>query len=89
MRHVRENGARNVGCIIQDVNNGNILAMASYPNFDLNDPKNIDNLIGTNLVDEKGNVLSDVITEEVANKIIEEPELGCNIATNCWFDRWR
>lgn len=32
------NGANNVGCIIMDVNTGNILAMASYPNFDLNSP---------------------------------------------------
>ena len=34
-------GANNLGCIIMDVNNGDILAMASYPNFDLNDPKNV------------------------------------------------
>lgn len=63
------NGARNVGCVIQDVNNGNILAMAGYPNFDLNDPKNVENLIGTNLVDEKGNVLSDVVTPELAEEL--------------------
>ena len=37
----------------------------------------------------KGDSFPIVITEEVANKIIKEPELGCNIATNCWFDRWR
>ena len=30
------NGAENVGCIIMEVDTGNILAMASYPNFDLN-----------------------------------------------------
>ncbi len=39
-------GARNVGCIIQDVNNGEILAMASYPTFDPNDPYNPDLLVG-------------------------------------------
>ncbi len=39
-------GARNVGCIIQDVNNGEILAMASYPTFDPNDPYNSDLLVG-------------------------------------------
>lgn len=34
-------GSYNTGCIIMDVDTGNVLAMASYPNFDLNDPKNI------------------------------------------------
>lgn len=32
------NGANNVGCIIMEVDTGNVLAMASYPNFDLNSP---------------------------------------------------
>lgn len=32
------NGANNLGCIIMEVNTGNILAMASYPNFNLNSP---------------------------------------------------
>lgn len=31
-------GANNVGCIVMEVNTGNILAMASYPDFDLNSP---------------------------------------------------
>lgn len=34
-------GANNIGCIVMRVDSGEILAMASYPNFDLNDPKNI------------------------------------------------
>lgn len=34
-------GANNLGCIIMDVNNGDVLAMASYPNFDLNNPKDL------------------------------------------------
>ena len=34
-------GANNLGCIIMEVNTGNVLAMASYPDFDLNDPKDI------------------------------------------------
>ena len=48
------NGANNVGCVIMDVNNGDVLAMASYPKFDLNDTKNTDNLIGMPRVDERG-----------------------------------
>ncbi len=31
-------GANNVGCIVMDVNSGEILAMASYPDFNLNTP---------------------------------------------------
>ncbi len=34
-------GAYNIGCVIMECNTGNILAMASYPNYDLNDPYNI------------------------------------------------
>lgn len=42
------NGAENIGVIIADPNNGEILAMASSPNFDLNDPKNIEGIEGLN-----------------------------------------
>ncbi len=31
-------GANNVGCIVMNANNGEIYAMASFPNFDPNDP---------------------------------------------------
>ncbi len=48
------NGANNIGCVIMNVNNGDVLAMASYPKFDLNDTKNTDNLIGMPRVDERG-----------------------------------
>lgn len=41
------NGAQNVGCIMMRVNTGEILAMASYPTYDLNDTKNPASLIGT------------------------------------------
>lgn len=34
-------GSTNSGCIVMNPNNGEILAMASYPNFDLNSPKDI------------------------------------------------
>lgn len=30
-----------------------------------------------------------VITEEVVNKILKDPEYGFSIATNWWFNRWR
>lgn len=34
-------GACNVGCIMMEVDTGNVIAMASAPGFDLNDPKDI------------------------------------------------
>lgn len=34
-------GSTNTGCIVMNPNNGEILAMASYPNFNLNTPKDI------------------------------------------------
>ncbi len=49
------NGANNVGCVIMDVHTGDILAMASYPGFDLNNPRDTAPLIGMPAVNEKGN----------------------------------
>lgn len=34
-------GSTNTGCIIMNPNNGEILAMASYPSYDLNSPKDL------------------------------------------------
>lgn len=49
------NGAENVGCIMMDVNSGEILAMASYPTFDLNDVRNTNSLIGSMMVEQVTN----------------------------------
>ena len=35
------NGADNIGVVIMDPNNGKVLAMASYPDFDLNNPRDL------------------------------------------------
>lgn len=59
------NGAEHVGCIIMEVNTGRVLAMAEYPNFDLNDTRNTENLIGMPLVDEKGLRTGEYVTREV------------------------
>ena len=73
------NGANNVGCIVMDVNSGQILAMASYPNFNLNDTKNADSLIGSKLVSKDGSVsLNDlnsiVITEENKDELLSDED---------------
>lgn len=48
------NGANNIGCIIMDVNSGEVLAMASYPVFDLNDVRNTEALKGMRLLNAEG-----------------------------------
>ena len=74
------NGANNVGCIMMDIHTGDILAMASYPGFDLNNPRDTSNLIGMPAVDEKGNKLKGesvfdsgvYITEEMLSEFSDE-----------------
>lgn len=46
------NGAENVGCVMMWVDTGEILAMASYPTYDLNDVRNTDRLIGSRLIEQ-------------------------------------
>ncbi len=48
------NGAEHVGCIIMDVDSGDVIAMANYPSYDLNDPRNTAPLIGAREVDSMG-----------------------------------
>ena len=68
------NGAYNVGCIIMEVDSGEILAMASYPNFNLNDARNTENLIGMPLLNEKGEKTGEFVTPE-SLPVIEEQNL--------------
>jgi len=63
------NGAENVGCIIQEVDTGNILAMASYPFYDLNDTWNEEALIGGVLVNEVGNRTGNYITRDLLDSM--------------------
>lgn len=68
------NGAEGLGCIIMEVNTGNILAMADYPNYDLNDTRNKQNLIGMPLLDNKGNKVkpTEYVTQESLNSMDDE-----------------
>ncbi len=68
------NGAYNLGCIIMEVDSGEILAMASYPNFNLNDARNTEKLIGMPLLNEKGEKTGEFITQE-SLPVIEEQNL--------------
>lgn len=66
------NGANNVGCIIMRVDTGEILAMASYPNFDLNNPRDTNALIGMPILDEKGQKTGEYLTQESLDAIESE-----------------
>ncbi|MBR5798608.1 MAG: cell division protein FtsI [Lachnospiraceae bacterium] len=68
------NGAYNLGCVIMEVDTGEILAMASYPNFDLNNARDTQNLIGMPILNEKGEKTGEFITEETL-PVIEEQGL--------------
>lgn len=59
------NGAENVGCIIMEIDTGRVLAMANYPTYDLNNPRNTDNLIGMPLVNDKGSRTGEYVTREI------------------------
>lgn len=65
------NGAENIGCIVMDPNSGSVLAMASYPVFDLNDVRNTENLIGMPLLDKDGKrVKEDGVAQYVTQESI-------------------
>ena len=76
------NGANNIGCIIMDVNNGEIKAMASYPTFDLSDPYNTDALLGMPLLTDSGELTGDYISKTTLSLLSEEERLQA--LTSLW-----
>ena len=74
------NGAENTGCVMMNVNTGEVLAMASYPPYDLNDVRNTDSLLGTRLLEEVTNAAGykeirktdTIITQEVLDTLSED-----------------
>lgn len=80
------NGARNIGCIMMDVNTGDVLAMASYPNFDLNDTRNPEKLIGNLLYDAEGKKDEEgrVITEENIGEVLADENVLYQNLNNLW-----
>ena len=75
------NGAKNAGCIVMDVDTGEILAMADYNSYDLNNPYDTDALIGTNLLvkDENDRLIE---TDTVLTSDNIESSLSDNDVTN-------
>lgn len=80
------NGANTVGCIIMDVSNGEVLGMANYPNYDLNDPRNPDRLIGSKYVGEDGKVAydADIITQENAGELLQDEDAKYRNLNQLW-----
>ncbi len=72
-------GARNVGCIIQNVNTGEILAMASAPTFDPNDPYDSDRLVGMPVLDDTDSPTYEYLTSED----VETTNSSLVICTRC------
>lgn len=83
------NGAENVGCIIMEVNTGRILAMASYPVFDLNNTTDISAMVGNVLVDEKGERTGQYISRELAEQMLEEAEVDNTVLYRNLNNLWR
>jgi len=69
------NGSNNTGCIIMDVNSGEILAMASYPVFDLNDTRNLEALIGMRMLDAEGQKTEEYINAENLSVLENDTEI--------------
>ena len=80
------NGARSVSCIMMDVNSGEVLAMASYPNFNLNDVRNTEHLIGSPLYTEEGKINAEgtVITEENIDEVLQDENVLYQNLYNLW-----
>lgn len=68
------NGANNIGCVMMRVNTGEVIAMASYPVFDLNDTRNTEVLIGMPILDEEDKRTGEYINEENLRALEQDGE---------------
>ena len=70
-------GSTNTGVIVMDPNNGEVLAMASYPTFNLNDPRNTDNLdIKVELDPEKFGLMNGILDGNTDISEMDDSELA-------------
>ena len=84
------NGAENLGCIIMDVNSGEILAMADFPGYNPADYMNTDPLIGCKYYEAVVNAggyteyrkTTDVITQEMLDQMTQD-QINVNLY-NLW-----
>ena len=84
------NGAENLGCIIMDINSGEILAMADFPGYNPADYMNTDPLIGCKYYEAVTNAAgyieyrksTDVITQEMLDEMTQD-QINVNLY-NLW-----
>ena len=84
------NGAENLGCIIMDINTGEILAMADFPTYNPGDYMNTDPLIGCNYyeaVENAGGYIeyrksTETITQEMIDQMTSD-QINVNLY-NLW-----
>ncbi|MBO7096654.1 MAG: penicillin-binding protein 2 [Lachnospiraceae bacterium] len=84
------NGAENLGCIIMDINTGEILAMADFPTYNPGDYMNTDPLIGCNYyeaVENAGGYIeyrksTETITQEMLDQMSSD-QINVNLY-NLW-----
>ena len=84
------NGAENLGCIIMDINSGEILAMADFPTYNPGDYMNTDPLIGCNYyeaVENAGGYIeyrksAETITQEMLDQMSSD-QINVNLY-NLW-----
>ena len=70
-------GSSNTGVIIMNPNNGEVLAMASYPTFNLNDPRNTDNLdIKVELKPEEFGLMNGILDENIDIENMDDAEIA-------------
>lgn len=84
------NGAENVGCIIQWVDSGEILAMASAPGYDLNNVRDPQSLIGSMMVEQVTNAngyyeikKNGTVIDQAVLDAMDEEQLYLNL-NNLW-----
>jgi stage V sporulation protein D (sporulation-specific penicillin-binding protein) len=68
------NGANNIGCIIMDVNTADVLAMGSYPGYDLTDPYDTDRLVGMPKLSEIDEATDEYLTKEDVDALSEKDQ---------------
>lgn len=66
------NGAENIGCVMMKVHTGEILGMASYPTFDLNDTRNTEALLGSPLIEQYINENGYIVYRNTHTPITQE-----------------
>ena len=73
-------GSSNTGVIIMDPNNGEVLAMASYPTFNLNDPRNTDNIdVQVELDPEKFGLMNGILDGNTDISDMDDSELAATV----------